>query len=100
MPEIVCAFLRAEELAEYADPPPAGFHRWLFGFSDQQFKFCEYHFDGVEIGAVGRQKEDIRAEITDRIRAGLPLWLSNLSKMPTSPCLASPLYHIKMLQRR
>lgn len=59
--EVVGAFLGFEGVDQPADGVPETFDGPLGGFSQESFKFGEHLFDGIEVGAVGRQEEEARA---------------------------------------
>ena len=59
--EVVSAFGGLEQVADLADCLPEGVDG-PDGFGAQMgFEFCEGHLDRIEVGAVGRQEEDLCA---------------------------------------
>ena len=44
-----------------ADLSPGGFDIARLSLSDEMFEFGEHLFDGIEVGAVGRQEDEVRA---------------------------------------
>lgn len=81
MPKVVEGLSEAESLQEFSDASPCCFHGSFVLISDECFKFCEHHLDGIEVATVGRQEEEVRADIPDRISASSPLWLPRFSRM-------------------
>lgn len=59
MPDVGGALSWAEVFEESADLAPSRFDSSLIGFADEAFELCEHHFDWIEIGTVGRQKEEM-----------------------------------------
>ena len=55
------------------DPSPCGFDVSGLGLPHQVFEFGEHLLDGIEVGAVGRQEEQMRALGPDRGACGLAL---------------------------
>ena len=53
MAEVVLAFLWGEGAEEY----PRAENGAHSGLAQQRFEFCEGHFDGIEVGGIGRQIE-------------------------------------------
>ena len=53
--EIVCAFLRCEAAQGVGDGLPEVWNSSRGCGSQQGFEFCEGHFDGIEVGTVGRE---------------------------------------------
>lgn len=78
MPEIVGALLRTEGLQEFSNSSPCCFDAPFFRLSDKGFELCEHHLNGIEIGAVGRQEEEMRANIPDRITGMLAFMTSQI----------------------
>src|SRR5271169_3681233 len=65
-------------LAEFVD----GAH----GHSAQmRLEFGEGHFDGIEVGAVGRQKQQPSASLADGLFGGRAFVAGRLSRMTLSP---------------
>lgn len=62
MSEIVGAFLGSEGLQEFSDVAPCYFTGSLVCPSDGCLQLCEHHLDGIEIWAVVRQEEELRAD--------------------------------------
>ena len=68
--EVVCAFLWGEEIADLADGLPE-FVDGAHGHGAQmRLEFGEGHFDGIEVGAVGRQKQQPSAPLADGLLGG------------------------------
>lgn len=63
MSDVCGALVRLEVLQQVSDAPPYGFDRPFLGFPDQGFELCEHHLNGVEIRTVGRQEEQMGADI-------------------------------------
>lgn len=61
MPEVRRAFVRREVIEECADASPSGLNGALFGLSDQGLELGEHHLDGIEVGAIGRQEQEVGA---------------------------------------
>ena len=74
-----------EEVEELADLSPGGFDVTRLSFSDEMFELGEDLFDGIEVGAVRRQEEEVAPLALTMARAALPLWLPRLSRTTTSP---------------
>ena len=62
----VCgAFLSGELVQECSDTSPCCLDGSFVCLSQQCLELCEHHLDGVEIWAVGRQEEEMRAGVSD-----------------------------------
>ena len=61
MSDIVGALLWGEEVEGAANEVPEGVDGSGLGLAQQFFEFGEGHLDRIEIGAIGRQKQDARA---------------------------------------
>jgi hypothetical protein len=84
--EIVSALGGTEEVEELADLSPGGFEVARLSLSEEMFELGEELFDGIEVGAGGRQEDEAGAfGSDDGSRAALPLWLPRLSRTTTSP---------------
>ena len=59
--EVVGALGWREEVEELADLSPGGFDVTGLGLSDEMFELGEHLFDGIEVGAVGRQEDEVGA---------------------------------------
>jgi len=68
MTDIVGAFVGGEEVQGAADEVPEGVDGSGLGLPQQFFEFCEDHLDRIEIGAIGRQKQQARAGRSDEAR--------------------------------
>ena len=53
--------------------------------AQMRLEFGEGHFDGIEVGAVGRQKQEPGALFADGLFGAELLWAGRLSKMTMSP---------------
>ena len=63
--EVVCTFFGGEEIADLADGLPE-FVDGAHGHGAQmRLEFGEGHFDGIEVGALGRQKHEPSAPLAD-----------------------------------
>src|SRR6202011_5736369 len=71
--EVVCALAWAEEVDDLSDPSPGRFDVSGLGLPHQVFEFGEHLFDGIQVRAVGRQEEQMRALGPDRGACGLAL---------------------------
>ena len=65
--EDVLAFMRGDEIDEFADGGPKAFDSSLGGFSQERFQLGEGVFDGIEVRAVGREVEELRARRFDQL---------------------------------
>src|ERR1700761_5701747 len=63
--EIVGAFLWREAIEQRTDPAPGGFDSALCGLAQQRLKLGEDLLDGIEIGIVGRQEEQLGPDGSD-----------------------------------
>ena len=54
-----------------ADLSPGGFEVTRLSFSDEVFELGEDLFDGIEVGAVGRQEDEVSAFGSDDGASGL-----------------------------
>src|ERR1700692_651235 len=71
--EIIGALLAGEEIEEFADLSPGCLDvAWLCG-SDQVFDFGEDLLDRIEVGAVGRQEEQVSSPGADGVAGWLAL---------------------------
>ena len=59
--EVVCALGGTEEIEELSDLSPSGLDVTRLSVSDEMLELGEDLLDRVEIGAVGRQKDEVRA---------------------------------------
>jgi len=71
--EVVCALLWAEEVEELASFSPGGFDVSRPSLLHHVFEFDEDLFDWVQVGAVGRQEDEVRASGCDGGARGLAL---------------------------
>ncbi len=71
--EIVGALGGAEEIEQFADPSPGGLDAAGLGFSHEVLELCEDLLDRVQVGAVGRQEDEVRASGSDGGPRGLAL---------------------------
>jgi hypothetical protein len=69
--DVVGAFGWCEALEESADAPPSGLDGALGSFAQKRFELGEDLLDRVEIGAVGRQEEELGAGGSDGPSHGL-----------------------------
>ena len=69
--EVVGALGGREEVEELADFSPGGFDVTGLGLSDEMFELGEDLFDGIEVGAVGRQEDEVSAFGSDDGAGGL-----------------------------
>ena len=68
--EVVCTLLWDEEIADLPDGLPE-FVDGAHGHGAQmRLEFGEGHFDGIEVGAVGRQKQQPSASLADGLFGG------------------------------
>lgn len=67
------AFLRAEAVEQGADASPCCLGGSLCGFTHKVFELCEDLLDGVQVGAVGWQEQQSRADAADCCTDGRPL---------------------------
>lgn len=65
--------MRAERHEHFADTPPCGLDATLVGFAQQGLEFGEHHLDRIEVGAVGRQEEQMGAGVADGVARRLAL---------------------------
>lgn len=56
---------RREAVEEFADASPDGFDGSLGGFAQARFQLGEDLFDRIEVGAVGRQEDQVCARLSD-----------------------------------
>jgi len=70
MTKIRSAFLRGECIQEFPDTLPYGLDGPFICLADHGLKLGEHHLDGVEIGAVGRQKEQMGADLAEGLACG------------------------------
>jgi hypothetical protein len=68
-----------------ADLSPSGFDVTGLSLSEEMFERGEDLFNRIEVGAVGRQEDEVAPLALKMARAALPLWLPRLSKTTTSP---------------
>lgn len=65
--EIVCAFGRGKEVEEITGLPPCGLDGSGRCVAHQMLELGEDLLDRIEIGTVGRQEQQVRADGTDRL---------------------------------
>ena len=65
------ALIWRECVEEVSYSPPCGFYGSFVGLSEQCLEFGEDHFDGVQVGRVRRQEEQMRARVADELAGGL-----------------------------
>src|ERR1700735_5078930 len=83
--EVVCTFLWGEEIADLADGLPE-FVDGAHGHGAQmRLEFGEAHFDGIEVGAVGGQKDEPSAPLADGLLGGRAFVGGQVVKMTMSP---------------
>ena len=63
--EVVSAFGDGEEIADDAERVSNGVEAAGGAFSQERFEFGESHFDRIEIGRIGRQKQEPIGDPTD-----------------------------------
>ena len=73
MTDVVGAFFRGEEVQAAADEIPEGVDGSGLGLPQQFFEFGECHLDWIEIGAVGRQEQEVSAGAGDEARCFIVL---------------------------
>jgi hypothetical protein len=83
--EVVCAFVRWEEVEQFTDLAPGRLDFARLGVAQQVLQLGEDLFDGLEVGAVWRQEDEVSAFGADGIAAALPLWLPRLSRWRCRP---------------
>ncbi len=66
--EVVEAFVFGEEVADCSDGFPEVFVGAGCGFAQERFELCESHFDGVQVGAVGWQRQEPAADVAQGLR--------------------------------
>src|ERR1044071_1762749 len=71
--EVVGAFSVCEDGDEAPEGGPKALNCTLGGFAEQSFEFCKRVLDGVEVGRVGRQVEELRARRLDQRSHSRPL---------------------------
>ena len=69
--EVVGALGWREEVEELAEPSPGGFDVTGLSLSDEVFELGEHLFDRIEVGAVGRQEDEVSAFGSDDGASGL-----------------------------
>lgn len=65
--EVVGAFLGAESLQEFSDAFPCCFDGSFVRLCDECLELGEHHLDGIEVGTVWRQEEEVWTDIPDHI---------------------------------
>ena len=60
-------------IEELADAPPGGFDGALGGLAEQGLELGEDLLDGIEVGAVGRQEDQMCAGLSQGLSHGLAL---------------------------
>ena len=65
MPDIVSAFILGEEVEDLAAELPEGLVGSSGSVAEEFFELAEGHFDGVEVGRVGRQVADLGSDAFD-----------------------------------
>lgn len=78
MAQICAALLGRECVQQFSDPSPCGFDGSFLGFSDEGFEFGEHHLDGIEIGAIRRQEEQMGPGLADGLAGGLSFVASQI----------------------
>ncbi len=78
MSEVVGALLGTERLQEFSNASPCCFDGSFVCLSDECLELCEHHLDGIEVGAVGRQEEEMCTDVSDRIAGRLSLVASEI----------------------
>ena len=66
------AFVGGEGVEEVSDPSPRGFDAALISLAEEGFELGDDHFDGVQVGAVGRQKQQVCPCVSDQFPGGQP----------------------------
>jgi hypothetical protein len=59
-------------------------------FRNNAFKFAEYHFDGVQVGRIGRQVKELRTDRFNRLLNAADLMHRQIVHDNDSPADASP----------
>jgi len=85
--EVVGAFLWREGGEKVSDAAPRCLLRSFGGFAEQMFELCEDLFDGIEVGAVGRQEHQPRSSGPDCSPDGVILVATDLARRD-APCLS------------
>lgn len=78
MSEVVGALLGTERLQEFSNASPCCFDGSFVCLSNECLELCEHHLDGIEVGAVGRQEEEMSTDVSDRIAGRLSLVASEI----------------------
>jgi len=65
------ALIWSECVEEVSYSPPCGFHGSFVGLSEQCLELGEDHFDGVQVGRVRRQEQEMRARVADELAGRL-----------------------------
>lgn len=78
MSEVVGALLGTERLQELSNASPCCFDGSFVCLSDECLELCEHHLDGIEVGAVGGQEEEMCTDVSDRITGRLSLVTSQI----------------------
>ena len=72
-------------MEECTDAAPGGLGGARVGFAQEGLEFGEDLLDGIEIGQVARQEEQLGAGGPDQLTHGVTLWLPKLSMITMSP---------------
>lgn len=78
MSNVVGTFVGLELIEERSDPLPCCLDGPLFGFPHEGLQLGEHHLDGVEIGTIGRQEEEVCACGADRLADAVALMAAEI----------------------
>src|ERR1700730_8850457 len=83
--EVVGAFAWWDGVEDADEPVLSCFNGSFHRAPHQVFYFGEDLLDRIQVRAVGRQKHQMRARVTDHVTLRFPLWLPRLSRTTMSP---------------
>ena len=87
--EEVAAVVVAEEVDEFANGDPETLDGSLSRFTQERLELGEGVLDGIEVGTVGREVEEMGASRFDQLATLGPLWPGRLSMITVSPSRSS-----------